>query len=212
MGRRLLKTLRKHQPRDDAATATVPPMCRRARRHENRSETCHSSLPGGHYTPIIADHVADAIRHAQNSEKFASVGIDMISNFANHFAALLYPETQATNQQAGATASSSGANAQPSTSQVPTQAETAPIYPEVPAVSTQSDSVAMATTPAPAVVDRDLVLIEDDVDDDDYVQVPINGAAAATPMLVDQDSSNSSVDSVEKALMDAAKAGHLQKQ
>lgn len=203
-------------------------MCRRAKRHEARSETCHSSLPGGHYTPLVADHLADAIRHARNSEQFATVGIDLISNFANHFASLLYPESQAAGPGQAPAAAQPQATTQAAAA--PTQPQAAsstspvnvPLYPNLPQtadVSAQPEAVSQApqsqsqptkaATPPP-VAARELVLIEDDIDDDDYVQVPLAAAAAAAPQP-DHNSSGSSVESVEKNLMDAFKEGRLPK-
>lgn len=211
MGRRLLKTLRKHQPRDEAAATAPPPMCRR-KRHEGRSETCHSSMPAGHYASLTADHVADAIRHATNSQKLAGVGVDLISNFASHFASLLYPEGQggaaagpstAAQAPAAAAAASQPPNSE-STSSATTQsvaaATTTPVQPQ----SVTTPSQPKAATPP---VDREMAaFIVDDVDDDEYVRVPISSVAGVS---AEHESSSSSVDSVEAALLNAKKDGHL---
>lgn len=183
-------------------------MCRRARRHEGRSE-----LPGGQYTPLLADHVANAFRHAQNAQKIADVGVDMFSEMASQFASMLYPQPPAdtsTSSSNESSATDSPPAAAPAagnlapTTQPPTSSD----------VASQSD-IASPTKPqaaaTPASVDRNTALIEDDIDDDDYVQVPIVRATPSSTGGQDPNSSASSIDSVERDLMESTKETHLQK-
>lgn len=226
--------------------------CRRTRRHDasqqQRTDSSESSPPaasdgarGGHCGKVTAEHMQDAIRNLRTSEKVATVGMDIISNFAQHFAAMMDPfgvyMDAASTAAAGAASEAAGAasaaveaakaangaacaataaamsavdkvtgagNADASLSvsamakAKEAQQPAAPQKQETPSpvVSQEQETPSPVVSQSPVAPRReDLVLIEDDIDDDDFVQVSNSNVSTGS----------GSDDSVIEALIRATK-------
>lgn len=182
-------------PREDAA-----PTCRRSRHHD----AAESAAAGCRFgtNPNVANHVADAIRLSRNSEKIASVGIDIISNFAQHFASLMDPfgvtmdaaSANAVPTQQPPAAPAAGNSTQTNNTTQTTDAAAAPNATAAAPATTSTPNHPKTTIPAGTSRMPDMVYIEDDLDD--YVTVP-------GPTVANE--SNDSNDSVAEALMEASK-------
>lgn len=139
----------------------------------------------------------------------------MFSEMASQFASMLYPQPPAdtsTSSSNESSATDSPPAAAPAAAKVAAPTTQPPTSSDV---ASQSD-IASPTKPqaaaaTPASVDRNTALIEDDIDDDDYVQVPIVRATPSSTGGQDPNSSASSIDSVERDLMESTKETHLQK-